>query len=58
MSSIFLGFCIGIICAIAFAMNGVPLFLASATYLIVGASVPILVLVMEPFGRPISKQTR
>ncbi len=58
MSSVILGFCIGLSCAIAFAVSGVPLALASATYVIVGAAVPLLVLLMEPFGRPIARQNR
>lgn len=56
MSSVLLGFCIGLSCAIVFAASGVSLALASATYVIIGASVPILVLLMEPFGRPIERQ--
>lgn len=58
MSSVFLGFCIGITCAVVFAISGVPIVLASATYVIIGAAVPVLVLLTAPISDPISKPGR
>lgn len=58
MTSVFLGFGIGITCAIAFIILGVPLLLASASYVIVGGAVPVLVFALFPITQAMSERSR